>query len=246
MREVPERHGDEQTKRKSPKASARNRSAGNGSRKPSRRGSHAAHTAAAMCISRIPTASIGWMSASPRRTLAEYYVAVWDWMAPHVVGRPLALVRCPDGTKGQCFFQKHASAGISDQAFAPVVNRRQRARTSSRSMISRAWCRWCRPACWRFTCAARRMDKPGALRPHRVRSRSGRGRRLAHIVAAAREVRERLEELEARKLRQALRRQGAARRAADRRRRLGYDEEFCPEDRDGDGGRQPRSATSPR
>jgi bifunctional non-homologous end joining protein LigD len=44
--------------------------------------------------------------------LADYYTKVWDWMRPHVTGRVLALVRCPDGTTGQCFFQKHASAGI--------------------------------------------------------------------------------------------------------------------------------------
>jgi bifunctional non-homologous end joining protein LigD len=33
-------------------------------------------------------------------------------MAPHVVNRPLALVRCPAGVGGQCFFQKHAAAGL--------------------------------------------------------------------------------------------------------------------------------------
>jgi bifunctional non-homologous end joining protein LigD len=47
-----------------------------------------------------------------KRDLAEYYEKVWRWMAPHVAGRVLALVRCPDGASGQCFFQKHASAGI--------------------------------------------------------------------------------------------------------------------------------------
>jgi bifunctional non-homologous end joining protein LigD len=35
-------------------------------------------------------------------------------MAPHVTERVLALVRCPDGAKGQCFFQKHASAGVDE------------------------------------------------------------------------------------------------------------------------------------
>src|SRR4029077_20092849 len=35
-------------------------------------------------------------------------------MAPHVVRRPMALVRCPDGVDGQCFFQKHASAGLDN------------------------------------------------------------------------------------------------------------------------------------
>jgi len=48
-----------------------------------------------------------------KRDLADYYVKVWDWIAPHLVGRPVALVRCPEGAAGQCFFQKHASAGIS-------------------------------------------------------------------------------------------------------------------------------------
>jgi bifunctional non-homologous end joining protein LigD len=47
-----------------------------------------------------------------KQGLADYYVEVWDWIAPHVVGRPLALVRCPEGAAGECFFQKHASAGI--------------------------------------------------------------------------------------------------------------------------------------
>lgn len=47
-----------------------------------------------------------------KQDLLDYYRTVWDWMAPYVVGRPLALVRCPEGTAGQCFFQKHASAGL--------------------------------------------------------------------------------------------------------------------------------------
>jgi len=48
-----------------------------------------------------------------KQMLAEYYTQVWDWMRPHVTDRVLALVRCPDGASGQCFFQKHASAGIT-------------------------------------------------------------------------------------------------------------------------------------
>jgi len=50
-----------------------------------------------------------------KKMLAEYYEQVWDWMQPHVTRRVLALVRCPDGVKGQCFFQKHASAGIEEK-----------------------------------------------------------------------------------------------------------------------------------
>ncbi len=48
-----------------------------------------------------------------KQDLANYYAAVWKWMRPHAVGRPLALVRCPEGANaGQCFFQKHARTGI--------------------------------------------------------------------------------------------------------------------------------------
>ena len=47
-----------------------------------------------------------------KRGLAEYYVKVWKWMRPHVAGRPISLLRCPEGASGQCFFQKHARAGI--------------------------------------------------------------------------------------------------------------------------------------
>jgi bifunctional non-homologous end joining protein LigD len=43
--------------------------------------------------------------------LAHYYIAVAEHMLPHVVGRPLSLVRCPDGRDKQCFFQKHLGPG---------------------------------------------------------------------------------------------------------------------------------------
>jgi len=50
-----------------------------------------------------------------KQGLADYYATIWDWMRPHVVGRPLALVRCPEGASRECFFQKHASAGIDEK-----------------------------------------------------------------------------------------------------------------------------------
>jgi len=61
-----------------------------------------------------------------KQDLAEYYRSVWDWMAPQLVGRPLALVRCPEGTKGQCFFQKHASAGLTEQNLRTVIDAKGR------------------------------------------------------------------------------------------------------------------------
>nr|WP_298096295.1 DNA ligase D [uncultured Shinella sp.] len=45
--------------------------------------------------------------------LADYYTEVWRYIAPHIVGRPLALLRAPGGIDGQTFFQKHAWKGIN-------------------------------------------------------------------------------------------------------------------------------------
>ena len=50
-----------------------------------------------------------------KRDLAEFYAGIWKWMKPHLTGRPISLLRCPEGASGQCFFQKHASAGISTE-----------------------------------------------------------------------------------------------------------------------------------
>jgi bifunctional non-homologous end joining protein LigD len=61
-----------------------------------------------------------------KQGLADYYRAVWDVMAPHLVGRPLSLLRCPDGTQGECFFQKHASAGLSEERLRTVIDRKRR------------------------------------------------------------------------------------------------------------------------
>ena len=54
-----------------------------------------------------------------KRDLVDYYLKVAKLMLPHVKGRPLALVRTPDGVKGERFFQKHASKGWPD-AFKPI------------------------------------------------------------------------------------------------------------------------------
>lgn len=54
-----------------------------------------------------------------KRTLIDYYLSIADRILPHVAERPLSLVRCPRGSKGACFFQKHASEGFPD-AFAEV------------------------------------------------------------------------------------------------------------------------------
>lgn len=46
--------------------------------------------------------------------LAEYYEEVGDLLLPHLEGRPLTLVRCPQGDGHKCFFQKHVNETVTE------------------------------------------------------------------------------------------------------------------------------------
>ena len=50
-----------------------------------------------------------------KQMLADYWKQVAAAALPGLSGRPLALVRCPDGFAGQQFFQKHAMKGMQRQ-----------------------------------------------------------------------------------------------------------------------------------
>jgi DNA primase len=41
-----------------------------------------------------------------KRDLADYYNAIFPKLLPYVKHRMLRLERCPDGMRGECFFQK--------------------------------------------------------------------------------------------------------------------------------------------
>ncbi len=47
-----------------------------------------------------------------KQMLVDYYLAVAPLMLPHVTGRPLSLVRCPNGAGQKCFYQKHLGPGM--------------------------------------------------------------------------------------------------------------------------------------
>ncbi len=53
--------------------------------------------------------------------LARYFEIAAARMAPHVFGRPVSLVRAPDGVGGQTFFQKHSMAGAPKDIAAIAV-----------------------------------------------------------------------------------------------------------------------------
>lgn len=55
-----------------------------------------------------------------KRELLDYAAMVAPRMLPHVVNRPLTLVRCPNGEGKPCFFQKHPGAKASGLRSVPI------------------------------------------------------------------------------------------------------------------------------
>jgi bifunctional non-homologous end joining protein LigD len=51
-------------------------------------------------------------TAITKAHLGAYYAVVADRMLPHIIDRPLSLVRCTDETLGKRFFQKHQRPGM--------------------------------------------------------------------------------------------------------------------------------------
>ncbi|QNI38587.1 DNA ligase D [Edaphobacter albus] len=49
-------------------------------------------------------------SGMTKQILADYYWAIAEWMLPQIEGRPVSLVRCPEGSGKPCFFQKHVNS----------------------------------------------------------------------------------------------------------------------------------------
>jgi len=50
--------------------------------------------------------------------IARFYERIADWIVPHLQGRPLTLVRCPEGIAGECLYMKHS------KVWAPPALRR--------------------------------------------------------------------------------------------------------------------------
>ncbi|WP_315928438.1 DNA ligase D [Mesorhizobium sp. SP-1A] len=59
-----------------------------------------------------PTRRIFGKTGPTKLDVAVYYAAVGDFMLPHIIGRPVSLVRCPTGKPQDCFFQRHAFTGM--------------------------------------------------------------------------------------------------------------------------------------
>jgi bifunctional non-homologous end joining protein LigD len=57
---------------------------------------------------------------------ARYFEQIGEWILPHVAGRPLTLVHCPDGLAAPCIYLKHA------KAWGPNALRRVRIREKTK------------------------------------------------------------------------------------------------------------------
>src|SRR5688572_9962713 len=44
--------------------------------------------------------------------VVRFYAEIFAHLAPYVRGRLLSLERCPDGMRGECFYQKEKPAGL--------------------------------------------------------------------------------------------------------------------------------------
>jgi bifunctional non-homologous end joining protein LigD len=64
-------------------------------------------------------------SGQTKGQLADYYEAVAPLMLPWLAGRPISLVRCPQGRAKKCFFQKHDSGSFGPSVHhVPVTEKR--------------------------------------------------------------------------------------------------------------------------
>lgn len=59
-------------------------------------------------------------SGITKRQVFDYYHAMSRWLLAELRGRPLSVVRCPQGAGRPCFFQKHHTAGMERIEAVPL------------------------------------------------------------------------------------------------------------------------------
>ena len=130
-----------------------------------------------------------------KQELAEYYLFVSDNIMPHIVDRPLSMVRCPEGAGEPCFFQRHV--GLGQSSYLHEVSVRVKGESRDYLMIHDvegliSLVQWGVIELHPWQCAANHLDKPDRmifdLDPDPSVS-------LEHLIDGAQEMRQRMQEL---------------------------------------------------